>query len=143
MRFDESTTYYDVYTQQPDNLEKNLFQLKPYLILNWIKAANETIVAHRGYPKYDFEQQFNNLQDLNGLVKFMVRTIGNPYTEKLDAEQYQKLLALHQPLVFVFSDNDSIVAQFKEYAFSKLNVSTSSEDAANFAAAGTEQEDVA
>lgn len=73
----------------------------------------------------------------------MVRTIGNPYTEKLDAEQYQKLLALHQPLVFVFSDNDSIVAQFKEYAFSKLNVSTSSEDAANFAAAGTEQEDVA
>lgn len=139
MKFDQSTTYYDVYTQQPEDLEHNLESLKPYLIFNWIKAANETIVAHRGYPEYDFQQQFSDLRDIDGLAKFIIATMGNPYTEKLNAEQYQKLIMLRRPLVFVFSDNENITAQFKEYVFGKLNIST---DGINFAVAGSEQEDV-
>ena len=43
-----------MYTQQPDYLEKNLYELKPYVVFNWIKAPNETVIAHRGYPEYDF-----------------------------------------------------------------------------------------
>ena len=69
--------------------------------------------------------------------------MGNPYIEKLDAMQYQKALTLRQPLVFIFSDNDNITNQFKEYVLGKLNASANGTDGISYAVVGSEQEEVA